>query len=116
MGVEAAGLVRKPSGGGDMAFADLAVFAPEGRSLLDLRQLELKRGEAVWLSGASGLGKTTLLKTVAGIWPYATGRIDTPDAEPLFLPQQSYFPPGELADVVAYPREADVFPLAARAP
>ena len=113
-GVEATGLVRTPSGDGDMAFADLAVFAPEGRSLLDLRQLELKRGEAVWLSGASGLGKTTLLKTVAGIWPYATGRIDTPGAEPLFLPQQSYFPPGELADIVAYPRAADAFPLAAR--
>lgn len=109
-----AGLVVKPSDGGLLQLSGLELFTPEGRSLLGLERLEVARGEAVWLSGASGLGKTTLLKTIAGIWPCAVGRIETAAGALGFLPQDDYLPTSNLVDAVAYPRHPEDFPLEAR--
>jgi putative ATP-binding cassette transporter len=39
------------------------------------------------VSGASGLGKSTLLRAISGIWPYGVGRILLPRlGRLLFLP------------------------------
>ena len=46
--------------------------------------LVLGRGDVVWLRGANGQGKTTLLRTLAGLAPAADGTIDCPTA-PAFL-------------------------------
>lgn len=39
----------------------------------------LTAGQALILRGPNGIGKTTLLRTVAGLQPPVTGRIDMPD-------------------------------------
>ena len=98
------GIVERPSPDGSLGLSGLELFAPDDRRLLDLDQLSLRQGESVWLSGPSGLGKTTLLKTVAGIWPHATGRIETPAGVTSFLPQDAYLPVGGVLESVAYPR------------
>lgn len=50
----------------------------QGRPVLDGLEVALNCGELVLLSGANGVGKTTLLKVLAGLWPAETGhfRID----------------------------------------
>jgi energy-coupling factor transport system ATP-binding protein len=56
---------------------------PDGRTVLDGFDLEVKRGEYLGLIGASGCGKSTLLNVIAGISPHrlrgtfsGTGTVD----------------------------------------
>lgn len=108
------GIVERPSGNGSLSLTGLELFTPDGRPLIGLDRLEICAGEAIWLSGPSGLGKTTLLKTVAGTWSHATGRIETPAGATGFLPQDAYLPTGSVIETVAYPRDPDDIPLAER--
>ena len=63
-----------------LAVEDLAV-ARGGIALLEGVALSLSPGQALILRGPNGIGKTTLLRTVAGLQPAVTGRIDAaPDA------------------------------------
>lgn len=107
-------LSRTPSPNGGLGVSGLTLSTPQGRPLLRVADLTVAPGEAVWLSGASGLGKTTLIKTIAGTWPHASGAIRNVAGESLYLPQQSYFPPGPILDIVAYPRVPESIPLAER--
>ena len=98
---------REEAPGEDLALQGLALALPQGKPLLAPTTLQLKRGEAVLVSGPSGTGKSTLFRTLAGIWPYWTGRIRLPEgARLLFLPQKPYLPVGALKHAVCYPADA----------
>jgi putative ATP-binding cassette transporter len=79
---------------------------PDGKILRPNISLAATPGEALLITGASGLGKSTLLRAIAGIWPFGRGRIRVGEGRPLFLPQRPYLPLGTLADTLAYPRAA----------
>jgi putative ATP-binding cassette transporter len=85
----------------------LDLYLPDGQPLITNINLSLLRGETVLLGGASGTGKSTLVRAIAGIWPFGNGEIRLPrDARVLFLPQRPYLPIGMLRDVVSYPKPA----------
>jgi putative ATP-binding cassette transporter len=51
------------------------------------------------------MGKSTLLRVLAGIWPHAQGRIEMSDrSRVLVLPQRPYLPEGSLRDAITFPR------------
>jgi vitamin B12/bleomycin/antimicrobial peptide transport system ATP-binding/permease protein len=83
---------------------------PEGGVLRPNISLAASRGEALLITGASGVGKSTLLRAIAGLWPFGRGRIRVSDGRSLFLPQRPYLPLGALADALAYPRRAADLP------
>jgi putative ATP-binding cassette transporter len=64
-------------------------------------------GEALLISGPSGIGKTVLLQSLAGLWPYASGAVRLPDGRgaTMFVPQLPYLPLGDLRAVASYPLE-----------
>jgi putative ATP-binding cassette transporter len=98
-----AGPLRSTSVDGALRVSQLAIRTPNGRPLLDIPELRIARGQTVWLRGASGLGKSTLFKALAGLWPHASGAVEMPQAHIFFLPQQVYLPLDTLAAAAIYP-------------
>lgn len=107
-----AAVARTVSTDGTVRVRDFHLHAPDGRELLEIPNLDLTPGRHVWLSGPSGLGKSTLIKAVAGLWPYASGAVELPE-KTMFMPQQVYLPLGPLAVAAAYPADAATMPPAA---
>jgi putative ATP-binding cassette transporter len=94
--------------GGGLDIHGLTVNRPDGRPLIEDLNLSLRAGDALLVSGASGREKTTLLRSLAGLWPYAEGSVRRPsDSDAMFLSQQPYLPLGGLRAALAYPDPAD---------
>jgi putative ATP-binding cassette transporter len=56
------------------------------------------------------VGKTTLLRAIAGSWPFGRGRIEVPAHDRmLFVPQWPYLPFGSFRCVVSYPAPEGTF-------
>lgn len=56
------------------------------------------------IMGASGSGKSSLLRAIAGLWSSGTGKIVRPSLdEMLFLPQRPYMVLGNLREQILYP-------------
>jgi putative ATP-binding cassette transporter len=100
--------VRRVAGDdGCLIIEGLDLQLPDGRPLVADVNLSLRRGDTVLLRGGSGLGKSTLLRAIAGIWPFGRGEIREPRSRRvLFLPQKPYLPIGTLREVVSYPMPA----------
>lgn len=88
---------------------DVSLKMPDGHNLLNISELVIEPGKIVWLRGRSGLGKTTLLRLIAGAWNFAGGTLHRPDASMLVLSQKPYMPNAPLHDAVAYPLFAEKF-------
>jgi vitamin B12/bleomycin/antimicrobial peptide transport system ATP-binding/permease protein len=88
----------------------LKLALPTGSTLTDVGDLRFKPGERWLVRGASGVGKSTLMRALAGLWPHGQGRVELPDdAKLMFLPQKSYIPPGSLKDALTYPSASDTY-------
>jgi len=83
----------------------LTVLTPGGSKLLakDLC-FELHSKQSLIIMGASGSGKSSILRTIAGLWPSGPGALERPALKHLmFLPQRPYMVPGTLRDQLHYP-------------
>jgi vitamin B12/bleomycin/antimicrobial peptide transport system ATP-binding/permease protein len=85
---------------------------PDGQALRRDISLNAGPGKPLLITGPSGIGKSTLLRALAGLWPFGRGRIRVSDKRALFLPQRPYLPLGSLADALAYPGTAAELPSA----
>ena len=81
----------------------LTLDLPDGRQLLSNATLTLPAGQSLLISGRSGLGKSTIFRALAGIWPFGDGSITAPAGTHLFLPQRPYLPLGTLRHAACYP-------------
>jgi putative ATP-binding cassette transporter len=104
------GIVPEPASTAAVEMRDVTLALPDGRLLQRGLSTTIARGERVLVRGASGSGKSTFFRLLAGLWPYARGRLALPAAfDALFLPQRPYFPIGALRAAVAYPATAERF-------
>ncbi|MCA7013650.1 ABC transporter ATP-binding protein/permease [Dickeya dadantii] len=82
----------------------LHLHLPDGTALAVIDDVTIRPGERWLIRGPSGIGKSTLLRTMAGLWPHGSGRVTLPDGPALyFVPQKSYLPVGQLKEALTYP-------------
>lgn len=89
----------------------LTVQRPDcGSVMVRALDIDITAGRNLLVVGESGVGKTSLFRTISGLWKSPTGCVCIPsryDEEGrmmlCFLPQSSYCPLGSLQDAVTYP-------------
>jgi putative ATP-binding cassette transporter len=100
-------LTVEESGSGTVEFNAVEVRTPAGAPLITDLDLRLEAGESMVVSGSSGAGKTALLRSLAQLWPFASGAMRAPAGahEMMFMSEQPHIPSGDLRTVVSYPRQ-----------
>jgi putative ATP-binding cassette transporter len=90
---------------------DVSATFEDGRVLIADADVTIAAGERVLLVGDTGVGKSTLVRAIAGIWPWGSGTVTLPkDGRIVVVPQTPYLPPGTLATVVAWPQRPQDVP------
>lgn len=87
-----------------LELCDLSVTLDDGTAVIDEAHIDIMPGERVLVEGESGTGKSTLVRAIAGLWPWGQGTIRLKSGGKLFLlPQRPYIPVGTLRRAVTYP-------------
>lgn len=90
--------------GSALLIESLEVVHRNGVTVIAESSVKIEQGEKVLFSGASGTGKSTFIRALAGLWPWGTGRIGLPEgARIVFVPQKAYIPVGTLRQALTYP-------------
>lgn len=91
---------------------DLSVTLDDGTAVVGETEVVIERGERLLVAGESGTGKSTLVRAIAGLWPWGGGSVNFhPDRRLFMLPQRPYVPSGSLRRAVAYPGAEDDWTL-----
>ena len=88
---------------------NVSVCDPAGVELVRNVTFAALPGEHVVVSGTSGSGKTSLIRAIAGLWPWGKGTITGLDNAMLFVvPQRPYVPTTTLRNALRYPNGTGV--------
>jgi putative ATP-binding cassette transporter len=91
-----------------LTLRELSITLDDGTAVVDEAEVAIKQGERVLIAGDSGTGKSTLIRAIAGLWPWGEGKIEVrKGARLMFLPQRPYIPIGSLRRAATYPEAAD---------
>ncbi|RYX90021.1 MAG: ABC transporter ATP-binding protein/permease [Bradyrhizobiaceae bacterium] len=87
-----------------LSMQDLSVTLDDGTAVVGDTEVNIEPGERLLIAGESGTGKSTLVRAIAGLWPWGGGSVDFhPDRRLFMLPQKPYVPSGTLRRAAAYP-------------
>ena len=91
-----------------LSLNDLSVSLDDGTAVVGETEVVVEPGERLLVAGESGTGKSTLVRAIAGLWPWGGGSVNFhPDRRLFMLPQKPYIPSGTLRRAIAYPGGAD---------
>ncbi|WP_407157473.1 ABC transporter ATP-binding protein/permease [Bradyrhizobium sp. STM 3557] len=104
------GRIKRGETAGDamLSLNDLSVTLDDGTAVVGETEVVINPGERLLVAGESGTGKSTLVRAIAGLWPWGGGSVNFHADRRLFmLPQRPYVPSGTLRRAVAYPGASD---------
>ena len=106
---DAIGRIERGDGAGAaLRLTDLSVTLDDGTEVVKDAEVVIAAGERVLVAGESGTGKITLVRSIAGLWPWGKGSIQVESgAKMLLLPQRAYVPAGSLRRAATYPEPAE---------
>ena len=94
-----------------MHLCDLSVTLDDGTVVVNEAEVAIAPGEKVLVVGESGTGKSSLVRAIAGLWPWGGGKLRIQSGAKIFmLPQRPYIPIGTLRRAVTYPGGVDDVP------
>jgi putative ATP-binding cassette transporter len=83
---------------------NVSVKTPRDEILLQDINEEFKHGMHYLIKGVSGIGKSTYMRALSGIWPYSSGSVQFPkDKLVMYVPQRPYMPIGTLKEAIYFP-------------
>jgi putative ATP-binding cassette transporter len=84
---------------------NLSVTTPDlRRTLVTDLNLDANAARRLLIVGTSGVGKSSVLRTIAGLWHTGGGTVERPELQDmLFLPQKPYMSLGTLRSQLLYP-------------
>jgi putative ATP-binding cassette transporter len=101
-------LVRKTHAENKIVVRDVSISTLHSPLLKNINETFI-HGKNYLIKGPSGIGKSTFIRTLAGIWPLASGEIFMPDKKRfLYLSQKPYMPIGTLAEAMLFPNHTDI--------
>ena len=81
-----------------LSLKDLSVTLDDGTAVVGEAEVVIEAGERLLVAGESGTGKSTLVRAIAGLWPWGGGSVNFhPDRRLFMLPQKPYMPSGTFA-------------------
>lgn len=87
---------------------NLSVTLDDGTVVINEAEVSIAPGEKVLIVGESGTGKSSLVRALAGLWPWGGGEIQFAyGAKLLLLPQRAYIPLGTLRRAATYPNSPE---------
>jgi putative ATP-binding cassette transporter len=91
--------------GEELNFDNVTLHTPNyERMLIKDLTASIPCGESLMIVGGSGLGKSSLLRMMAGLWSCGAGTLERPSPDDLlFLPQHAYMIVGSLRQQLSYP-------------
>jgi len=90
-----------------LVLREVGLSRPDGEALVAEAEVEIQPGERVLIRGQSGSGKSTIMRAIAGVWPWGRGSVELPKGRIAFMPQKPYFPLGTLREAMLYPEKPD---------
>ncbi len=97
-----------PGNADRLVLREVGLSRPDGEALVAEAEVEIQPGERVLIRGQSGSGKSTIMRAIAGVWPWGRGSVELPNGRIAFMPQKPYFPLGTLREVMLYPENPEV--------
>lgn len=100
-------LVFKEQAENKIIINDLTMTTPRQDVLLKNINEQFIYGRHYLIKGPSGIGKSTFIRAIAGIWPFASGSVILPQGKKImYVPQKSYMPIGTLAEAMLFPDQS----------
>eukprot|EP00761_Pharyngomonas_kirbyi_P012810 gb/GECH01012837.1/.p1 GENE.gb/GECH01012837.1/~~gb/GECH01012837.1/.p1 ORF type:complete len:704 (+),score=162.31 gb/GECH01012837.1/:1-2112(+) len=96
-----------------IGFNDVEVDTPNQEKIVSELKLKIGKGSNVLITGPNGVGKTSLFRVLAGLWPIKRGSIYLGKRDAagkpfvLYVPQKPYNAIGTLKDNIIYPVTED---------
>src|ERR1700692_3268063 len=86
-----------------MSMNDLSVTLDDGTAVVREAEVVIEAGERLLVAAETCTRKRTLVRAIAGLWPWGGGNVNFhPDRRLFMLPQKPYVPSGTLRRAAAY--------------